>query len=150
MKKIMLLIIIAVFLTMSAADVFGLTEINDCSALQDMEDNLTEDYKLVNDIDCSGFDYGDGKGFKPIGDNLNKFTGSFNGNYHTISGLTINRPSTGYAGLFGYADAGVVIDNARLLNVDILGYNYLGGLVGYNMGTISDSYLTGNVSATSW
>ncbi|HRP02543.1 MAG TPA: hypothetical protein PLE30_07850, partial [Candidatus Kapabacteria bacterium] len=40
-------------------------------------------------------------GFSPIGNNDTNFTGSYNGQNHTISNLYINRTSSSYIGLFG-------------------------------------------------
>ncbi|MBR0062094.1 MAG: hypothetical protein IJP68_11515, partial [Selenomonadaceae bacterium] len=60
-------------------------------------------FKLANDIDMNGVD------FVPIGyvDYRNikieiyPFSGTFDGNRHTISNLTINKPDKNYVGLFG-------------------------------------------------
>lgn len=86
-----------------------------------------------------------GAGFVPIGDATTSFTGSFDGQNHTLTGLTINRPGTDNVGLFGYTkDAG--IQNIGLNAVDINGQNNVGGLVGgYSGGTISNSYVIGSV-----
>ena len=77
-----------------------------------------------------------GAGFKPIGNNSNKFSGTFDGYAFTISNLMINR-NTQYLGLFG-ANAGT-IRGLRLKNISITStYNNsgnevnVGGLVGYN------------------
>ena len=43
------------------------TPITNCTELQNICNDLTGDYYLAKDINCSGFDYGDGKGFMPIG-----------------------------------------------------------------------------------
>ena len=48
----------------------------------------------------------DGKGFKPIGfDFDNSFTGVYDGSYHLITNLFINRPNE-YVGLFGFIKVG--------------------------------------------
>src|SRR5262245_32229471 len=39
------------------------TDIHNCTELQAMSSNLDGDYRLANDIDCTTYDYGDGKGF---------------------------------------------------------------------------------------
>ncbi|MCK4664088.1 MAG: hypothetical protein KAT68_14565, partial [Bacteroidales bacterium] len=89
-------------------------------------------YIQTVDIDAwatIGWDYG--KGFTPIGNNTTKFTGGYNGAGHTIGSLYIERPETNYIGLFGYTN-GSKIDSLGLTNVNIIGNNYIGGLVGYN------------------
>jgi hypothetical protein len=91
-----------------------------------------------------------GLGFWSIGNGTNKFTGNYNGNYHTITGLYINRPSTDDIGLFGYVASSGTISKVGLLNVNVTGKQNVGGLVGYfdaYNGSITNSYVTGNVSA---
>ena len=87
-----------------------------------------------------------GSGWQPIGNFSNAFTGQFEGNGFTISNLTINRSGTSEIGLFGYMESGAEITNVGLLNVDIIGDNFVGGLVGENEGTITNSYVAGSVS----
>ena len=89
-----------------------------------------------------------GAGWQPIGDFFNLFTGKFEGNGFTISNLKINRPGTNNVGLFGVAGPEAQIANMSLLNVDITGNSHVGGLVGDNRGTITNSYATGFASGT--
>ena len=92
------------------------------------------------------------QGFNPIGDNdvINgvSFTGSFDGQNHTISNLSINRLDDDGVGLFGAIGAGVEVKNVGVINVNITGNKWwVGGLVGHNYkGNISNSYSTGNVT----
>ncbi len=75
------------------------------------------------------------------------FTGVFDGNGHKISNLTI----TGgwYLGLFGQLGFGAKISNLALKDVDIKGTGAaVGGLVGFNHGSIATSYSTGTVSGS--
>jgi hypothetical protein len=85
-----------------------------------------------------------GGGFSPIGNITNNFAGNYNGQNHSIDGLTINRSS--YLGLFGYVN-GAVISNIGLTNATINGSQYLGGLAGYLDGEtiITNAYATGSV-----
>ncbi|MGQ1948802.1 GLUG motif-containing protein, partial [Geofilum sp. OHC36d9] len=91
--------------------------------------------------------WNDGKGFSPIGNSTIMFTGNYNGQGYTINNLTINRPSTGYVGLFGYIN-GAIINSLGLTNVSIIGYGSVGGLVGsnYPSSQIINCYSTGTVS----
>ena len=51
-----------------------------CSQLQDMDENLTEDYFLNNSINCSYTDsWNSGDGFDPVGDSGDKFLGNLEG-----------------------------------------------------------------------
>ncbi|MGE0076333.1 MAG: MBG domain-containing protein [Bacteroidales bacterium] len=88
-------------------------------------------YKQTADIDASETSsWFSGAGWTPIGNNTNKFTGSYEGFVHKISGLYISRSSTQYIGLFGYIDAASV-SYLELENVQITGSYYTGGLIGY-------------------
>ena len=107
----------------------------------------SDDFDQVTDIDASATSSWDsGNGFSPIGKNSYRFTGTYNGDGHTIDALFINRPTTDYIGLFGFTN-GATIENLGVTNVDITGQNNVGGLVGRNHNaTISNSYSTGSVS----
>ena len=95
-----------------------------------------------------------GAGFSPIGNNGTNFTGMYDGQNHTITNLYISRSSTDYVGLFGYiTGSGSEIKNVGLINVNITGGNYVGGLVGTLNGggtSISNCYSTGSVSGVDW
>lgn len=105
-------------------------------------------FKLTADIDLS--DYQSGEGWAPIGDSSTPFYGSLDGNGYVITGLTVNRASQDFAGLFGYIGSGSSIINIKLIDVSVNGNNNVGGLVGNNAnGQISNSYVTGAVSGSS-
>jgi len=120
-------------------------QITNAAQLQEMKNNLTAHYVLMNDIDCSDtVNWNSGAGFEPVGDKANRFIGSLDGQNYVINGLFINRGN--YVGLFGYSES-VEISNVGLVDVDITGEFSTGGLVGYKYyGTITNSYATGNVS----
>ena len=68
---------------------------------------LSGNYILTANIDLGGSAE---KPWKPIGsDKDHAFTGTFDGDGHTISGLYINNGDSVYAGLFGYVGAGGMI-----------------------------------------
>ena len=101
------------------------TQISDCVELQNMNDDLDADYKLVDNIDCSDVD------FSPVGSESSPFSGSFDGSNKIISDLYINKPGSDYVGLFGYSQGESDFLNVRLEGVNINGKNYVGGLIGY-------------------
>jgi len=74
------------------------------------------------------------------------FSGTFDGNGHTISHLTITGES--HLGLFGELASGAIISNLGLEAVDVNGTgDWVGGLAGSNSdGSITNSYSTGTVS----
>ncbi|MBN1365965.1 MAG: filamentous hemagglutinin N-terminal domain-containing protein, partial [Syntrophaceae bacterium] len=109
--------------------------------------NLFGYYALGSNIDAMATStWNAGLGFSPIGNSSTQFTGKFDGLGHTISNLTINRPSQNYVALFGYAGSGNTIKYVGLIGGSISGNNFVGGLVGYNRDTVTNSYVTGSVS----
>lgn len=76
------------------------------------------------------------------------FTGVFDGNGKTISNLTITGLDQDYVGLFGYVDPAGQIMNLGIVDANIQGRNWVGGLAGENDGTITSCYVTGGVSGS--
>jgi len=112
----------------------------------------SRNYIQTADIDASessGWD--GGNGWTPIGNITRNFTGIYNGNGYLIDGLFISRGSTECIGLFGFINgASAEIKNLGVININMTGYNYTGGIVGHprNSSKISDCYSTGIVSST--
>jgi len=103
--------------------------ITDIYQLQEMQNDLAAYYVLGNDIDASDtISLNDGAGFEPVG----TFTGIFDGQGHTITGIYINRPTTKPIGLLGDIGNGAEIKNVDLADADVTGYASVGSLVGYN------------------
>jgi hypothetical protein len=96
------------------------------------------------DIDASGI-----SNFSPIGNSSTYFTGTYNGNGYTISGLTISRSTTSLVGLFGKTN-NATISNLGLTGASVSGFHYTGILAGTCNGTntISKCFATGTVSST--
>lgn len=123
------------------------TIISTLAELQGM-DTLTN-YALGGDIDASASSsWNGGAGFVPIGNIVSPYMKTFDGLGHTISGLTINRPTEDYVGLFG-VEAGV-IRNVGLSGGSVTGHDDVGGLVGKNFGTINNSSTGSSVSGSSY
>ena len=81
---------------------------------------LSSHYELTGEIDASWTaGWNAGVGFSPIGNNSNRFRGTFNGNDYSVVAL-FTRLAIGDVGLFGRLD-GANIRNLRLTNVDIQG-----------------------------
>lgn len=79
--------------------------------------------------------------WEPVGQTgATQFTGSFDGQDHTIYGLTINAPasydSNDAAGFFGWLESysGSVIKNIKFDGATIAGYHYVGTVAGYISG----------------
>ena len=134
--------------------IFG-REVRDWYDLDAMRDNLYGSHTLMNDLDFTTPGYGElasqiadeGKGWQPIGTwSLSAFTGTFDGQGHEIRDLFINRPNQSPVGLFGFTGYDGVIKDISMVNVTVTGYYYVGGLVGFNNGLVTNSYSTGNTS----
>lgn len=114
--------------------------------LQCMSQNPTADYTLRSDIDASVTEgWYDGAGFDPVG----TFRGTFDGNGHTVRGLTIDRPEVPEedpVGLFSSASSDAVMENVELERVDVTGNEFVGGLVGKTRGEVRNSSVSGIVT----
>ena len=97
---------------------------------------------LTADIDLTG------KEWTPIGDNDNRYTGTFDGGNYTIKGLTVNQEGTNYVGLIGFIGSDGIVKNVKLENVNITGSYYVGGVVGYNSGSVTACTSSGSVSGS--
>jgi hypothetical protein len=101
-------------------------------------------FKMTADINLSAYT---GTQFSRIGiDERHAFSGVFDGNGHTISGFTYTAPTRDYIGVFGNSSG--IIENVSLVDVDVnaSGCSYVGGLAGYNEGTIGNCNSTGAVN----
>ena len=83
----------------------------------------------------------------PIGNIAYNYTGTFDGQEHTISGLYFNDTKTTYVGLFGWSDG--TIKNVGVVDSYFSGQDRVGGVCGKSRGSIENSYNTGTVSGTS-
>ena len=92
---------------------------------------------------------GDGSNFRvwtPIGNSSREYTGTFEGNGKTVSGLYFNDSSKHYVGLCGYVGSGGRVQNVYMVGSYMKGSNCVGGVVGINYyGTVSNSHNTGSV-----
>jgi hypothetical protein len=107
-------------------------------------------YIQTVNIDASATSgWNSGAGWSPIGNFTLKFSGTYNGQNLTISGLYINRPAQDYVGLFGYKTTGSTISNLKLTGINISGKSYVGGLSGYQYnGSVTNCFTSGSVTGT--
>ena len=115
-------------------------------------------YEMVRDLDFRDDDsYRDpdenktrwtsGVGWPRIGNSApsGRFNAIFEGNGHTLSHLLINGNDSP-EGLFAYLVSGKIINGVGLLAVNIRGGTAVGGLAGIIAGTVSNSYVTGEIA----
>ncbi len=108
--------------------------------------NLGINITLTENINLTDMDW------TPIGKDDNKaYTGTFDGNGKTITGLTVTG-SNEYAGLFGFIGPGGTVQNVVLEGVQITSDNssgYAGGVAGYcYRGTLENCSVSGSVSGS--
>lgn len=110
--------------------------------------NLSLNCTLTHDIDLSGTEW------EPVGDRNNVYTGTFDGNGHTISNLTITKKNLSFGddcGMFGRVGTNATIQDLTLedvrLDVDADDVS-IGALAGSNQGIISNCRVSGNISVT--
>lgn len=158
MRKIKLMfILLAAIIAIAAmpANVFAITGagtesspyiISSVSDLEYVKTNLSAYYKLGANITLSS-------AWTPIGTNEQPFTGYFDGNGHTVSGLKINQSGNSvYAGLFGYSTGDIshlkVVMADAGITVTATTQAYAGGVVGYNNGgTLETCEVVGKITA---
>lgn len=92
------------------------------------------------DIDLNNIEW------TPIGNNVSTFNGTFDGDNHTISNLTIQNATTDWQALFGYVSSNGKIQNLTLSGVNIVtNQEYVAAVAGVNNGTIQDCTVTNAV-----
>ncbi len=114
--------------------------IGSASQLDDVRNNLSAHYRLVNDIDLSGHGL-----WTPIGLG-SEFVGVIEGDGHSISGLRVNLNAEGI-GLFSAIGASGRAANLSLLSAQVVGIDSVGALAGISNGTIENLSFNGEVSA---
>ena len=84
----------------------------------------------------------------PIGNSSQPFTGTLDGDGHSVSGIYINSTEI-YQGLVGYLDNGGTLQNLGVKASYIKGDGYVGGVCGMNMmGNVTNCYNTGSVTGS--
>jgi len=139
-------------------------EIRDWHDLRAVRNNLGGNHRLMNDLDANTAGYqavagptaNEGRGWASIGflHMAGGFHGTFDGQGYEIRDLFVIDAPGGYEGLFGHVGEEGVIKNVGVVNAEIAGATsllgmYVGGLVGLNRGTVSNSYFTGSVTGYS-
>lgn len=155
--SVIMLVSVVSFATVSISAEEAYIEISTADDLRAVDENLGGNYRLMNDIDLSQLTASGGKydfnsnGWEPIGSGgtyaANDFTGTFDGNGYTISGLRINVSSIPSGGSSKSAYIGLFAKNSGTIkNLTVegtvnsayeYGIPYIGGITAYNSGTIT-------------
>ena len=139
-------------------------QISTAEQLYRIHDDLTAHYILTADIDLSAYENWTPIGaFQSLSDAPEDaevphpdyaFTGTFNGDGHTISNLTVSSDAPMGAGLFGCAagteNGAAYIRNFTLKDVNVSGFYLVGGAVGLQFMNcpVSDIHLVGENTLT--
>ena len=103
-------------------------------------------YELNDDFDFAGREWASGPGWTPVGNGLFSFNAKFDGGGFAIANLFILLPSTSGVGLFGLTGTRSEILNVTLVDVDVTGSSWVGGLVGQSQAPIEGSQVSGAVT----
>ena len=110
-----------------------------------VQKNMSLNCTLIADIDMPKVDKGKSN-WTPVGylDKGNgqfiRYTGTFEGGGHTITGLTVYLPNQACVGLIGCLGNGGTVQNLTLAEVEINGDYYVGGVAGYNYDIVTACY----------
>ena len=134
-----------------AAD--GVYQISTAAELREFAERVNDGETTANailtaDIDLSSVCSEEKGTWTPIGNiESTAYTGTFDGNGKTISGLYISS-NADYRGLFGYVGTGGTVQNLSVSG-SVSGGRHVGGVVGYNDGgSVTNSYNTGSVKGS--
>ena len=117
------------------------------TAPKDVKAKLTADITVNGGVLDSNGNLNAPANFKPWTP-INDFAGTLDGQGHTISGLYCNTPDSEYVGLFGSIKGGGTVTHLGVMDSYFAGSGFVGGVCGYNQGTISGCYSTATVSST--
>ena len=135
----------------TAEELYGFAQLvnnGNTSASAVLTADITVNSNLLNSLNEDGTvkDGATVTSWTPIGNNSNKYTGKFDGQGHTISGLYFNDADKSYVGLFGILGENGEIKNVGVIDSYFNGYLSVGGVCGKNTGIITSCYNTGEVS----
>jgi hypothetical protein len=126
--------------------------ITNCVELQNMQNNLTANYRLMNNIDCSDtVNWNNRSGFLPVGNGATyetMFKGNLDGQDFNIYNFYINYPDQSEVGLIGWGyDSSV--KNIGFINANITGKGFVGTIYGFqeaeNVATLENIIITGYI-----
>ena len=91
------------------------------------------------------------RSWTPIGySDLRIYTGIFDGQGHTVSGLYFNDSSANFVGLFGCAGTSSSVSNVGVVDSYFNGNSNVGGVCGYSNGKITNCYNQATVNGSDY
>ncbi len=138
----------------TAGDPYQIANTADLLALAADSDDYDDCFILINDINLADYN------FIEAVLSLTYFKGTFDGNDHVISNVTIIGDTTAgniFTGFFRNITASGIVKNLGLENINVIGSMetlgdfYVGSLAGrFTSGTITGCYATGTVTGRMW
>ena len=119
-------------------DPFTIADFDDLMEFRTNSELRVGRYRLESNIDLAGTTYSTAF-IQEV------FAGYFDGNGHVISNLTINNDAVSCS-FFIQTSPGSTITNVGMENVSITGSHGVAAIVGWNSGSITNSYSTGSVT----
>ena len=117
-------------------DYYLINDVADFKQLLAFGQDASLKFRLKNDLDLAA---------EP-GLYIPYLAGEFDGNGHKISNLSLDYDLVRPLGLFGYLALGGKVAGVGAENVNVTGTSSVGGLVGHDRGTVSNSHSTGDVT----
>ena len=131
---------------------YAITNAGNLYWFADLVDNENAAYKtakVVLTADITVNQSGEERRWNAIGSNSKKYSGTFDGQGYTVSGLFYENDATtgGYIGLIATLDEGGVVKNVTVADSYLCGYRFIGAIVGSNNGgTIENCHNDGTRS----
>ena len=123
---------------------------NMASIVDENNDFSGKFFRMDSDLDFTGrkiYELMDNT-FEVIGNNEKPFRGTFDGNGHTISGITLDNAYE-LQGIFAFVEEEGTVKNLTLTGSTIYGSSYTGGIAGQCSGTIENCHVTNSVTIQS-
>ena len=138
-KMICLILLLSVFCTPAAA-FSGVGEgtnenpyqIENVEHLNEINDNLSANYILMNDLNLK-------EPIRSIGNSEKSFSGKFEGNHKTVYNISLLKNDESHNGFFSYSNG--TITNLTLSNISANSEKDQGGLVGLNQGYLQNCHV---------
>jgi len=122
--------------------------VSDPLAIWSIQDLLSlaadQDATLMADLDLTGIEW------TPLFSHDTPYSGSFDGNNHTIANLSISTRNTDFVGLFAHisGDVSNLILTDFTISYSTTFLTYAGGLCGYLSGNVTNVSVDGDISVT--
>ena len=124
----------------TAADPYHVTTVDDWIFFSETDTDWDKHFVLKGDINFNSEPLG------MVGSFDKPFIGVFDGDGHVLRNVRVKQQEADYVGLFSRLNREGKILNLEMEGVDVIGKDYVGGLVGFSSGTIRSCHIKGTVT----